>query len=62
MNFAINQPHSINDDNMFVWWDMKPCFVIYANSLGRNFLLLQFALFENIKLLGQTSSLFTASE
>ena len=37
------------------------CFVIYANSLGRKFLLLHFVLFENIKLLGQII-LFTASE
>ena len=37
------------------------CFVIYANSLGRKFILLHFVLFENIKLLGQII-LFTASE
>ena len=36
------------------------CFVIYANSLGQKFLLLHFVLFENIKLLGQLISLFTA--
>ena len=38
------------------------CFIIYTNSLGQKFLLLDFVLLENIKLLGQIISLFTASE
>ena len=24
MNFAMNQPRSVNNNNMFVRWDMKP--------------------------------------
>ena len=49
MNFVTYQSRSVNNDNMLVWWDLEPYFVVYANSLKPKFLLIHFVLFENIK-------------